>query len=214
MKKIYLIGGILLLLAGYIIWDNSFRKETSEEFPIQKIEQIDINTKEWDVQLVQSNGTNIKVVADGLGKNNAATAMMKDSILQVEQKKSEGDFFGGFSFKNNRKMKIMLPISYSKNLNVETQSGEIQLKELPLRNLSVMSNSGDIYIQKITSIESKKTTIKSETGDIDVSFKVKPTNLKLKTFSNEVDNELGRNKFGKGENQLDLICPKGALSIF
>lgn len=77
-----------------------------------------------------------------------------------------------------------------------------------------MSNSGDIYIQKITSIGSKKTTIKTGTGDIDVSFKVKPTNLKLKTFSNEIDNELGRNKFGKGENQLDFICPKGALSIF
>lgn len=215
MKKIRLfIFGILLLVVGYVIWGNSYQSQASEVFSTEEVEQIEIYTKEWDVQVEQTKSKKIKVVAEGLGKNKTVEASMNGNTLLVDQKKSEGGLFGGFSFKNNKKIKVMLPTSYSKKVNVKTKSGDVHLNKMPIGNMNVSSDSGDIYLKNITNIISRKAIIKTNNGDIDLSFSDDPTNLKLNTTSNEVDNNLGRDEFGKGENQLDLICPRGAISIY
>ena len=215
MKKIHLfICGVLLLLLGYVIWGHSYQSEASEVFPTEVVDQIEINAKEWDVQFVQTKSKKIKVAAEDLGKNKTVDASMNGNTLSVEQKKSEGGLFGGFSFKNNKKIKIMVPASYSKKVSVKTQSGDVHLNRIPLKNINVSSISGDIYLEKITKIISRKTTIKTENGDIDLSFNETPTNLKLNTSSNEIDNNLGRDEFGKGENHLNLVCPRGTISIY
>lgn len=215
MKKIViiLIGILFLGLAGYIVWNESNQSEVMEKFSVENIEQIVINTQEWDIQLVQSDQNIVKVVTKEPDKKRGLTVKVQSNIIQIYQKNSEGGLFGGFSFRNNKTIKIMVPVSYSNRLKIVTKSGDVSICNIALNNLYVKSVNGDINLQRIDSNASKMTEITTEYGDIDLLFKTEPTNLKLNISAMEVDNLLGTNKFGNGSKQLDLACPNGTLSL-
>lgn len=214
MKKYLIAGSLILIVVGYLFWSSSSSTESSEVFPTEGIEQIEINMEEWDVQIVQSKEPTVKVFAEGLGQTGSVRAKVEEGVLQVSQVTFEKGLFDGFSVKNNQKMKIVLPERYPNNLKIVTKSGDIQLDKISLINLSATSTSGDIYLQKIETKDCKKLKCLTDSGDIDVSFKSEPTNLRLNTSAKELNNELGISKFGKGEKQLDLVSPNGTISIF
>lgn len=213
MKKIILtISGILIIAAGFFVWNQVSSSQENDRFDLSEIETITIDTDEWDINLVASSSQQIKVSDENLNHGDGAKAKLVDGTLKIQQGAAKSGLFGGFSFKNNSQLIVEIPANYSKNYQVTTQSGDISLNRVNLGSSKINSFTGDVYLNKI--IANENATIKTENGDIDLSFKIAPTDLKLETSAHSLDTEQNLNNFSSGKQKLDLDCPQGTLSIY
>ncbi|MGM0241079.1 DUF4097 family beta strand repeat-containing protein [Enterococcus sp. AZ103] len=211
-KKMLIISGILMIVAGFFVWNQVSSSQENDIFNLSEVEMISIDTEEWDVNLVETNSQQIKVSAENLNHGDGAKAKLVDGTLKIQQGTSKNGLFGGFSFKNNSQLTVEIPVNNYKNYQVTTQSGDISLNRVNLAKSKIESSTGDIYLNKISAHENA--SIETKNGEIDLSFKTKPTDLKLKTSAEFLDTEQDLNDFNSGKQQLDLRCPDGTMTIY
>lgn len=211
-KTILVISAALMIAAGVFAWNQVSSSEEKQEYLLEEVESIVVNTNEWDVNIRKTNSREIKISAENLNHADDAKAKLIDGVLTIEQGEAKSDLFGGFSFKDNSKLEIELPTDYAKKTQINTESGDVTLSEMKLDNFSVKSITGDIYLSQVTANKSAK--IKTAKGDIELSFETEPTNLRINTSAKAIDSESATSEYGKGEHRLDLACPQGTLSRY
>lgn len=213
MKKnsIAIVSVLLLLMCLGISKGYSAEIET-KAFSTTDIEMIKINLTDWDVDLQQSNDSNINVTADGFNDKDGTKAKLVNGVLKMAQGKAKSGLFGGFTFKDNSKLKIEIPASYVGKLKISSHSGDIQVKNMKIGNANIQSTTGDIYLKNIAINEASK--VVSAKGDVDLSFSDKPKNLKINYKAKAVDNEKAQYNFGKASTIFEVDCPEGTLSIY
>ncbi len=178
--------------------------------PTDKIQDINVNVDQGEIELLESNDDNIHIKLKS-NKN------MKDKdYLNIEENKSrlEIDSTKGnkIHFLNNAniQIEIQIPKSYNKNLSVETDVGDVVFnRNFDLNNLNIISDVGDIKLNKnikcaelnivsdigdiyINGIDGRG-SIKSDTGDINCIINRLKNNIEITSSIGDIELEVDRN---------------------
>ena len=161
-------------------------KEIEYEVSLQDIEEISLNLVSQDVYVYESNDEKLYI------KHYANKELTEKEKLQVMQKgnkisitKKDKINFNLFNFNRwslNEQVEVYIPVSYKGNLDFRTVSGELELSDLTLDELSCHSTSGEI---KLSNIKAKELSISDTSGDCELND-VEAESIQTKTTSGDV----------------------------
>lgn len=173
-----------------------------EVYEANLINDIEISSTAGNVKLEESTDEKVKVVVYG-EKDGNLKVDYNDSKLKIDYpgKKNNNVFFN-FNFKTSEII-VYIPKSYSKNINVKLNYGDIKIADFENASINIDEDCGDIKIGKIKNVTIKnsygetnivsvlnKLDIKSNCGDI----KIAEVNLLEKS---SIENDYGDVKIGK-----------------
>lgn len=190
---------LIIFLIGILIWgiiDRDFYEGGNlqivkeETISLSTIDEIMIATHSADIKFFNSATDDIKIIQKSRKKNKKDLFQVTSSgsTLKIESSKKL-NFCIGFCFFRNSVYEIYLPASYTKNITVNTSSGDIDfevLEETRLKNLKLTTISGDITLKNELYASNMK--IKSTSGDIETS-KLNADMIELETVSGSISNE-------------------------
>lgn len=186
-------------------------KETINDERILKadtIKSIDVNTVSSDVKFFSEDRDDIKVHFEGAIASSNKIAMPEliakniNNTLLIEVKHKSIINIGSFS--STIKVYVYIPKNYSKDIDVKTVSGDIDLGYINnIENANIKSVSGDI---KAEALYSKKTKLKNTSGDMKVE------DFKGELNSDTVSGDLYIN-VNKLEDDINIKSISGSAKI-
>lgn len=175
----------LISLIGYLIITKStvnFNFDDKTELIYEKnylneeINDIVIKSISSDIIFKESIDNEIKVTIYG-DKSDNLKVNLENNILSIDYDIKNNFCIGICSLDD--KIIINIPLTYDKEININTTSGDIKGIDLTNANLTLSSTSGDIKINNIN-----KSNIKTTSGDVNIN---KTTNTTIKTTSGDVE---------------------------
>jgi len=166
-----LISFLFLVLNGKFNIVNGFkicnmRKSSNiifeQNYKLDTIENLEILSNAGDISFKENTDNNIKVIA--YGQDN------KELKVTLEEKKLKIDYSEyknmntGFSFYNySNDIIIYIPKEYSKDININSKYGDINIIDLENASINIIQDCGDVNIEKINIAN-----ISSKYGDVNV----------------------------------------------
>jgi DUF4097 and DUF4098 domain-containing protein YvlB len=210
--------------------DNQIHVETSSKDDKSE-KPIDIGLENGALNITQNDdSSNFK---DGFtfgSRNKVMVYLPKDLSSPVNVENKNGDItIQNVSISDlkltNSSDDITIKDSSIKKLQAESKSGGLYITNVSDNEIYVSTGSGDIVFKDFT--EHQASDIKTGSGDISVSYKTKPTSLKLSVTSNSKDISVhlddlkleedtkGKKEgtIGVGNNSLKADSNTGAINI-
>ncbi|KAF1295086.1 hypothetical protein BAU15_04845 [Enterococcus sp. JM4C] len=191
MKK--LVIGLLVIVAivmGVFV-SQSAEKKIEKQMVIGTIERINLTSQQWDIEILAGDEDKVEVAMAGLITDELLDIKVEGSTLKIAQKGEQKDYFGGFSFRKSRKIKVWLPKNSEQEITIISQSGSIDIGESTIDKLDCRTESGDISLSKVTG---RTHVIESTHGDILVS-----DNQADQLFVRTKSGDIGFKKFNEKE---------------
>lgn len=206
-----MIGSILFLSSsGFIEYNrgnlDKIGIKDSKSFEIINLANVEVISISTDVELINTNLSEIKFELTGTYINNSSFEL---PYLELEE------FENGLRVKihypkkrlvlglgqNNLKLKIFIPEDYNESFLVKTASGDVRGDFLNFNNFEVSTVSGDIFLEEVNSKISKaKSTsgdinlknsffdfIETVSGDIEIENILIKKDVEIKTISGNVE---------------------------
>ena len=148
-----------------------------------ELSSVRISVQSGDVVIEPSMDEEIHVQAD-----DHFSVLHLGNTLMIEEEKNNTF---GFSLKENR-VTVEIP-SWLKYLSVHTKSGDVDLKNIQTRQISISSVSGDVDGKIICD----NTEIKTVSGDVDLKWNGNTCDINITTVSGDVDLDMLESKCGK-----------------
>lgn len=147
----------------------NFGTENRELIKTENIEDslndIEIRVSDTDVNIIVQEGLNETKVEVYGDKNNTRKITVEENGGKLLIKQGSNSFVFGFNWNRSSTVNIYLPAEYAENLNISTVSGDINLTNGALKEVSLQSTSGDILVRETSS---QSMILKSVSGDMAV----------------------------------------------
>jgi len=195
MKKIVLwILGISLVCLGIgfaiISYEGGFRVkqkniDISKTASIDDVETINITTSSADVIISPSNNNEILLRYFGEMKSNNKN----EPEVKINKVGSDLDITSGmpesslYTILTGFKLEIKIPTSYSKNITIKSDSGNLEADSLILEEITGSTTRGNI---DLTNCKSKE-NVNTDSGNIKIVDSLLENNREIKTSSGDVN---------------------------
>lgn len=134
------------------------------EYSINEIENITINASSHNVKFNEGNSDKVKVTIYGA----------KDDIFDVKQneknlnisKESHNFYIFALFYLCREEIIVEVPKDYKRNIEIDTQSGNVEVASFEDINLKINSNSGNVKCGNINSAKICTTSGNIDAGDI------------------------------------------------
>lgn len=176
---------------------NSYTVNENKSFSSKEINEITVNSFEWNVNILESEDFKVNVNIHGkMSKNNEKQyekpiIELSNGVLNIEEKKRSSINFGikmdlGQLF-NQEQMRIdvYIPKEYKEKLNIDAFSGNVKSVSLNLSEIDVKTFSGHI---EMGDVSTKTLRLDSSSGEI-LTGRIQTNELTSKTFSGESEFE-------------------------
>jgi predicted membrane protein len=215
-----------------------------ESLSIENIKAINIGSISADIKVIITNEKELKYHYYGKVTTNSddkdftpyLTANKLDSSLQLKEKM--GNVLNSVSYIGSIKLDIYVPGDYSESININTASGEVDIKdfggsgeintasgEINIENckgsFSAKTASGHINYLK-SSVLNNNLNLNSVSGHINIDIpKSSEFSLKAKTVSGKIkcsfpiilEGKGAEGKVGSGENSITANTVSGSITI-
>lgn len=166
-------------IAGLTVGNRSPKVPMQDEWQIQlPKKKLVIKSFGGDIAMKTSNDSKIKITATGhLDKSSS------DRLLQVLETSDEVTISEPEDAVKNLEVRIEIPTSFSKELEVVSVSGDVTMENLTLANSSVKTVSGEVTLNQINAPELSVNTISGDTKIHNSSLK----SVSGKSISGEIE---------------------------
>lgn len=131
-----------------------------------KVKQIDMKTASWDVEISESDSSEVNVSVEGKQRNKKivpVTMKQKDKCLVIEQKEQDKGMFGGFSFGVEGTISIKVPKGKLAELTIQNKSGDLTINQLSADKIVIDNQEGEEHLAGLTA---NSASFQSNDGDI------------------------------------------------
>jgi len=187
-----------------------------EKYETEKIEKISIKSSAGDIKFEESDDEKIRVVVYG-EKENKIDVEQTGSTLKVESIQKSHIF--GFNIRLND-IVIYLPKEYEKEIEIDSDLGDIELVSLENASIKIEQNCGDINLGKIKNAEIENDLGTTEIEEVLNSLNIKSNcgDIKIKKLTlqenSKIENDLGDVKIGETNDIfIDAHCDLGDEKI-
>jgi len=202
MKKVvlWILGvssiclGIGLLIISYS-GGFEFQKKNidiSKTSSIQNIEAINITSSSANIFVKPTDESNISIRYFGEARSNGKN----DPTVTINEVGSDLNITSGmpdtaamYTTLEGFKLEIKIPTTYSKNIKVKSDTGDIEMDSLILKKIEVSVTSGDINLTNCKGEEQ----IDSKSGDVKIVDSVLESNKTITSSSGDVSLFLSQN---------------------
>ncbi|MDP4088647.1 MAG: DUF4097 family beta strand repeat-containing protein [Bacillota bacterium] len=193
---------------------------------IKDVDEISVNVSSADINIIPEDREDVKAVLSGYIKSSSEVAKPELTVDKSSNKlsigiKGQNSFWGFVNI--SLKMDVYIPKSYSKDLSLDSSSGEMNLTEkLTLNNLICSLSSGDLTIKDTTCnkfsydcssgsmkadiLKTQETKLDSSSGDITI-----------KSFTGNVEGESSSGEisiaYSEFNNNVNLTARSGEINI-
>lgn len=153
----YGLGSIILFSSPRSVFNSeksNYDINDEKSVSISGITDIDVNVSSTTINIIPSDGTEVKAKLYGNVKSSSAYSKpelecySQGETIYVNVQNKTTIVFGFFS--SSMKLDVYVPSSYANNLKLSSSSGSINVKNLKLNKLQCSASSGDTSIQDIT----------------------------------------------------------------
>lgn len=151
---------------------------------IEKVENIYIDMISTNVKMIPEDRKDIKIHFYGTMNEKVTPLNIEkedNSIFIKEKKKNEMVMNIGKGNRSDTNLDVYIPKEYSKNIDIEAVSGEIDFGKLQMEMANISTVSGDVEGEEINA---KKATFKTVSGDIEIE--ASKGNLYAKSVSGDI----------------------------
>lgn len=130
----------------------------------KNIKDISINYKDADIAIENTDSNDIEVNYSLSGRQSKVKEF-KDSTIKFKETGDSLELSLPNEFSNiyNISITLLLPKSYTRNLNIKSNNGYVDVRDLTLSRLNLDLNYGDVYLQ---TIKANDVNLKASNGDI------------------------------------------------
>lgn len=216
-----LIAILCLGISGKISFMGFIRAKSKdivydEKYETEKIEKISIKSSAGDIKFEESDDKKIRVVVYG-EKDNKIDVEQTGNTLKVESIQKSHIF--GFNIRLND-IVIYLPKEYEKEIEIDSDLGDIEIVSLENASIKIEQNCGDINLGKIKNAEIENDLGTTEIEEILNSLNIKSNcgDIKIKKLTlqenSKIENDLGDVKIGETNDIfIDAHCDLGDEKI-
>lgn len=154
-----------------IIFDESYEEELVNSF--------ELKSEAGDISIEPSQDKNIKVIVYGKNEDNVIISF-NEGNLKIDVKQQRRVFNFGMQISD---IKVLIPQSYSKKLNVEANYGDIEIGNFENAIMSVKEDCGNIKIASV-----KNATVENHYGDIKIDTITNKCNISNNCGSIKIHN--------------------------
>lgn len=131
----------------------------------KNIKDISINSKSANIEIGSTTSDKVEILCSLIGRESKIKKFNDISIINFDENGSSLALNFSNELKNidRADIKILIPESYNKNLNIQSSNGYINLRDLTLSRLDLNLNYGDIDLQ---TIKANDANLKTSNGDI------------------------------------------------
>ncbi len=187
-----------------------------EKYETEKIEKISIKSSAGDIKFEESDDKKIRVVVYG-EKENKIDVEQTGNTLKVESIQKSHIF--GFNIRLND-IVIYLPKEYEKEIEIDSDLGDIEIVSLENASIKIEQNCGDINLGKIKNAEIENDLGTTEIEEVLNSLNIKSNcgDIKIKKLTlqenSKIENDLGDVKIGETNDIfIDAHCDVGDEKI-
>lgn len=178
--------GVVTFKTGGGFKANKVNIDQSKEFAIEGVKNIEVDTTYEAVTVKKTSGSVISAHLKGemFGKDSyteLSTELSQNGRLSISLHRK-----GNFIFINdwgNLKLEILLPETYSGELNVSSNSGKLDISEIALSKVALNTTSGRIEGY----LGSGAVEAETVSGQIDLTMTKLDNNLSLKSTSGRIN---------------------------
>lgn len=155
-------------MAGSFKPGSGITVEERNSFGIGGIDQINVQTSSTDVYVATVDGDAVDLWLHGTvytGEPDdvpALAAGKSGELLEISLERKDGRKWVLGFYSSDLVLEIRIPQSYRGALNVNSSSGDVEIRDQNLSELSVQTSSGDL---RLNSIQASTITMKSSSGD-------------------------------------------------
>lgn len=216
-----LIAILCLGISGKISFMGFIRAKSKdivydEKHETEKIEKISIKSSAGDIKFEESDDKKIRVVVYG-EKENKIDVEQTGNTLKVESIQKSHIF--GFNIRLND-IVIYLPKEYEKEIEIDSDLGDIEIVSLENASIKIEQNCGDINLGKIKNAEIENDLGTTEIEEVLNSLNIKSNcgDIKIKKLTlqenSKIENDLGDVKIGETNDIfIDAHCDLGDEKI-
>ncbi len=187
-----------------------------EKYETEKIEKISIKSSAGDIKFEESDDKKIRVVVYG-EQENKIDVEQTGNTLKVESIQKSHIF--GFNIRLND-IVIYLPKEYEKEIEIDSDLGDIEIVSLENASIKIEQNCGDINLGKIKNAEIENDLGTTEIEEVLNSLNIKSNcgDIKIKKLTlqenSKIENDLGDVKIGETNDIfIDAHCDLGDEKI-
>lgn len=161
-------------------WSFSFFDEKSQlvlekEYEVSSFDEIKILSTYSDIHVLNHDDSSVKVLV--YSANDLVTSEIHNQILEINKRDRK---YGCFGFCNrHEEVYVYLPKGMTKEMIIQTVSGDIQLEDLSSSKVNIKTTSGEVLVKQVF-----KASIESISGDINITSVSDGT---LKTVSGDIN---------------------------
>lgn len=195
---------------------NFLYSQRIEELQIDKtyeynFDKINIKSDASDIEIKQSENDNISVKIYALKDTSSVTDNETELNIDVKQKKCIGMCIN----KKISKVELYIPENYEKEINIETNYGDIKISSFEKLNLNIKEDAGDINIEKANIVD-----INNEYGDIKINeinngvIKESAGDIEINKANNiNINNNMGDIKINEINESVEISGDAGDIKI-
>lgn len=156
--------------------EESYKLVKSETYSVEEIKSIYLDFTSADIDVRYSDNDTVKI--DLYDKDESDfNVSVNNGILEVKHNRSF-DFCIGFCFTSRRAI-LYLPQSFSGEIKIETDSGDVRIPDLRSSDMIINTVSGDVSVSG-----AKNISVKTTSGEVDIN---NVTDLKVSTKSGDIE---------------------------
>lgn len=151
------IGGVVFSLKA--VGEKSYKKEQS--FDGDQIEEVEINSESWNIELKSSKSKKITVMVDGKQQNSEKNPVSINKVgnkIKVQQQDSPGGILGNVSFGKKGTLHISLPNNGVNMITVNNSYGDIKINNIVTKDIIITNDSGSKIIKGLSADKGKITS--------------------------------------------------------
>ena len=187
-----------------------------EKYETEKIEKISIKSSAGDIKFEESDDKKIRVVVYG-EKENKINVEQSANTLKIESTQKSHIF--GFNIRLNDII-VYIPKEYEKDIEIDSDLGDIEVISLEKANIKIEQNCGDINLGKVKNVEIENDLGETKIEEVLNHLKIKSNcgDIKIEKVTlaenSKIENDLGDVKIGETNDIfIDAHCDLGDEKI-
>lgn len=186
-----LITFLVLCLNGNIDLKNGFLHfgaNKSENLIYENTYNLD------DIQLINVKQNAGDIIFENINENNIRVEVYGENESDVEVSLTNNELYVNYVGNNNRvwifnfggtygDVKIYVPSSYSKQIKINNDAGEVKIKNLENAEADIDCDAGNVEIDRI-----KNATIKCDAGNVEIDYILNKCNIKVDAGNLRINN--------------------------
>ena len=185
-----------ILGGGFNIEQKNIDEERTHN--LSDVKGVDINTVSTDINIIPVDSNEIKVHLYGNVKSSSQmpgpelVSEIRGGRLYIEVKHRVKIHIGISFNENNLKLDILLPKSYASSIDADTVSGNLNIREFNLDELSFSSVSGNLLASSVNTMKASFNTTSGKiecggfSGDMDFNSISGDMDVEYSTYNNNI----------------------------